>query len=115
AVNSGPCVRLSDSRNCADGNGDAEDLQVMMVHQIAQARFADLIQALELIERKRIAVRHHEPVKENGQTLLAEGFYFANFAQHAAPLRNEKMQAVVGIDVRSDHAIDGTGKSAVQA
>jgi len=51
----------------------------MVIHLVAKSCFSDLIQTLELVEADGITVRHDEPVKENGQALLAERFDFLGF------------------------------------
>ena len=74
-----------------------------------------MVQALKLSKAHGIAVRHDERWNDDRQALLAESLHFANFAQHAAALRNEQVQAVMGIDIGRDHAIHGTRERSIQA
>ena len=47
----------------AHGRGRAERRQVVLIHLVAQARVADLVEAQELIETLGAAVRHDEPME----------------------------------------------------
>src|SRR5258708_39413611 len=93
----------------------AKDLQVMVVNPVAKSRLAGLIQTLELVEADGVTVRHDEPVKENGQTLLAERFDFLGFSEHFRASRNKDLLTVVRIDVRRHKTIDRPGKRSIQA
>ena len=79
-----------------------------MIHLVAQAGFADLIQTLKLVQRHGIAVRHDEPVKDNGQPTLAEGLNFPDFTQNAGPLGNQEVLSIMRIDVGCHHTVHRT-------
>src|SRR5260370_92554 len=85
-----------------------------MIDLIAQPSFTDLVQALELVETGGIAVRHNQAMEKYRQALVAECLDFPNLSQHASPLRNKHVLAVMGVDVRRDHAVDGPGKRSIQ-
>src|SRR5439155_12433963 len=61
-----------------------------------------------------VTVRHDQAMEKYRQALLPESFDSANLAQDPAPLGNEKVLSVVGIHIRCDHAVDGSGKLPVQ-
>ena len=52
----------------------------MIVHLIAKASIAGLVESFELVEAHGITIRHDEAVEDNGQTRLAEGVHFLCFA-----------------------------------
>ena len=79
----------------SDRQRRTEDLEVVVVNLVAKGRFADLIETLELVEAHRVTVRHHEAVKKDGETLLAEGFDFFRFAKDFGSGGDEKVLAVV--------------------
>ena len=68
----------------------------MVVHLIAEARIASLIEALELVEAHGKSVRHEEAVEENGKTRLAESLDFFCLAQNLRACRNQQVLAVMG-------------------
>src|SRR5712692_8088499 len=87
----------------------------MVVNPVAKSRFSDLIQTLELVEADGVTVRHDEPVKENGQALLAEGFDFLGFSEHFRTSRDKDLLTVVRVDVRRHQTIDRPCKRSIQA
>ena len=62
---------------------------------------ADLVEALELVETDGVAVRHDEPVEDNGETCLAGVFHLLRFAKDLRSSGNQQVLAVVRIDDRS--------------
>ena len=71
---------LRNSSQCAEGQGDSENTEIVIVHLIAKASIAGLVKSFELVEAQGITIRHDEAVEENGQTCLAEGVHFLCFA-----------------------------------
>src|SRR6202790_5819700 len=67
------CSALRNGSQCADGQGDSENTEIVIVHLIAKASIAGLVKSFDLVEAQGITVRHDEAVEENGETRLAEG------------------------------------------
>ena len=85
-----------------------------MLTLIAQPGVADLVEALELVEADGIAVRHDEPMEDNGEASLPEGFHLLRFAKNLRSCRNQQVLAVVRVDVVCEQALDGTGELPVE-
>ena len=108
-------IGLRQSSNRTNGKRDSKDLHVVVIDLVTQSGFADLVHALKLIQRHGVPVRHDEPVKHDGEPVLAEVGNALYLAQCTGTLRNEQVLAIAGINVCSQHAIDGTGKGTIQA
>src|SRR5215467_4259500 len=108
-------VGLSESSDGSDCEGHAKHLSIVMVHLIAKTGFANLVQALELVQAQRITIRHYQAVEEDCQAFLAEDADALYFPQYFASLGNQQVLPVVRVHVDRQHAIDRTGKRAVQA
>jgi hypothetical protein len=70
-------------------------LKIVIVHLVAECGFADLIEALELVEADRQAVRHDQSMEYDGKALLAKRLNFLRFAEDLGARRNERMLPVV--------------------
>src|SRR5437870_10907753 len=65
-----------------------------MVDLVPETGLSDLVQALELVERNGVPVRHNDPVEDDGQPLLTEICNRLNLAEDAAALRNQQKLTV---------------------
>jgi len=86
----------------------------MVVNLIAETCVSDLVHSFKLLKADGIPVRHDEPVERNGKACLAKGFNALDFAEDLRAGRNEKLPAVVGVDIVGDQAFDGTSEIAVE-
>ena len=87
----------------------------MVVHLVAEAGLADLVEAFELVQAQRVAVGHDDAVEENGKPFLAEAVHLLDFPEHTGTLRDEEVLAVVGVDIGGHHAVDRAGEVGGQA
>src|SRR6185437_7231558 len=83
-----------------------EDFEIVVVDLIAQTCVANLIHACKLIEAYGIAVRHDEPVKRDGKARLAERFHALGLPQNLRARGDEKVLAVMGVNIVGDEALD---------
>ena len=97
-----------------DRSGRTECRPVVVIHLVAQTRIADLIEAEELIETQRAAVRHQQPVKGHGESRLAERLNGSRLAENACARGNQDVLAAVGVHRVRDQAVDGGGSAAVE-
>ena len=105
---------FGDGADRADGERSAEDAQVVVVDLVAETGVADLVESLKTVEARRVAVRHDQAMKGDGEPRLAEGFDLAGFAEELGSRRNQKMLTVVGIDVVGEKTLDGPGELPVE-
>ena len=96
-------------------SGSSERGPVVVVDLVAQARVADLIEAQELIEAQRAAVRHQEPVKGHGEPRLAQRLNWSRLAENACPRGNQHVLPAVGVHRVRDQAVDGGRSTSVEA
>ncbi len=99
---SGQRARSSTLRNgseCADGQRNSKNAEVVIVDLITKAGIAGLVKALKLVEAQGKAIRHNEAVEQNGETRLAKCIHFFCLAKDLRPCGDEKVLAVMGIDV----------------
>ena len=82
-------VRLRPPRRGRRGEGSAKDAQVVVVNLVAKAGIAGLVETLELVKADGVAVRHEQPMKDDGKTRLTEGFDLARFTENFAARRNQ--------------------------
>jgi hypothetical protein len=75
------CSTFGDRSQSTDGERHSENAEIVVVHLIAQACIANLVETLELIEAYGIAVRHEHSMEYDGQTCLAESVHFLGFAK----------------------------------
>ena len=98
---------LSEAADEADRSGCAERRQVVLVHAVAQARIADLVQPGELVEPVRPAVRHQEPVERDGETRFPEGLDGLRLPRTRAPAGISTCVSAVGVERVRDQAVHG--------
>src|SRR6202000_3067397 len=94
--------RVADLCKVADSSyrqGGAEYLQVVMVDQIAESRFATLVEARELIEIEWVSVRHDAAMKSYEETLLIDGIHRRHGAEATGSLGDQQSLVVMGISV----------------
>jgi hypothetical protein len=82
----------------------------MIVDLVAESGVTDLVEPRKVIEARRVAVRHDETMKKNGEPGLPKTLDLARFAEQLRACRNQKMLAVMGIDIASEKAFDGAGE-----
>src|SRR4029453_1666762 len=72
-----------------DRSRGTERGQIVVVDAIAESRVADLVQANELIESECPAVRHHEAMEGDCQSLLPLRLNRPGFTKDARTSRND--------------------------
>src|SRR4029077_19965418 len=88
---------------------------VVLVHLIAEARIADLVQAHELIEAVGTSVWEHKPTEGNSKPRFAERLDWLRFSQHARTSGNDDVLTVVRVHGVGDETIDRGGHTAVES
>ena len=106
---------LGDGADCTDSQGDAKQSYIVVIDLVAQTGVAGLVESLKPIEAGRVAVRHDQAMKENGEPSLAEALDLAGLAKNLGARRNQNMLAVVGVDIASEKAFDRSGELPVEA
>jgi hypothetical protein len=84
----------------------------MVVYLVLPGGGTGLVEALELIEAYRVAVRHEQAVESHGQAASTERVNLLGVTEHFAPGWNEKALAVVRIDIVGDKAVHGSRETA---
>ena len=114
AAEAGGADELAEPRDQPHGRRRAKRGQVVLVHAIAQARVADLVEPHELVEWIRAPIREHETVKRHGEARLAQGLHRCGLAEHPSARRNQDVLAAVRVDRVGDQTVDGCGRRAVE-
>ena len=81
AVSDAAGSRFGDGADSADGERNAKQSQVVVVDLVAQTGVPDLVESLEMVETRGIAVRHDEAVKGDSEPSLSEVLDLAGFAE----------------------------------
>src|SRR5271157_2494275 len=103
-VAAGRCERAAGSRfanrtDCANGERDAEDAEIVVVDLIAEAGVADLIEPLKPVEADGISIGHEDAVEGHGQTCLAKSIDLLGFAEQLGSRGDQEVLAVVRVNV----------------
>jgi hypothetical protein len=80
----------------------------VVVDLIAEAGITYLVEPLELVQADGITIRHDEAMKRDGEPRLAERIDLLRLTQNLRSGGNQKMLAVVGVNVGCEKAVDGT-------
>src|SRR5260370_37367570 len=91
---------LAGSGNHSQGDRGAEDFQVVVVDLVFQPFFADLVEAVELVEIDRVTIWHNQAVKGDSHApLLAESrrANLLRFAEYKRSLVDDDVLMVVRI------------------
>src|SRR6266478_6825722 len=107
-------ANLRHGSECANRQRGAEDAEIVLVDLIPQAGITYLVEPLELIQADGITVRHDEAMKHDGKPRLAERIDLLRLTQNLRSGGNQKMLAVVGVNVGSEKAFDGTRELPVE-
>src|ERR1700694_5788955 len=99
---------------CANRERGAEDAEIVVVDLIPQAGIAYLVEPLELIQADGITIRHDEAGEGDGKPRLGERIDLLHLTQNLRSSGNQKMLAVVGVNVVCEKAFDGTGELPVE-
>jgi hypothetical protein len=86
-----------------------------MINFVLETSFANLVQALELIEVNGVAVRHDEPMKDHSQARLPEALDPLRLSHDFCAGRDEQALSVVRVDAIGHHANDRTAEVTVQS
>src|SRR5882757_6202680 len=84
--------------------------EIVVVDLIPQAGITYLVEPLELIQADRITIRHDEAVEGDSKPRLAERIDLLRLTENLRSSGNQKMLAVVGVNVGCEKAFDGTGE-----
>src|SRR4030095_11692142 len=88
-------VGLSEPSDRSDCERHTKHLSIVMVDLIAKTGFADLVQALKLVQVHEITIRHYHAMEEDCQAFLAEHGNALYFAEHPGSLGNQQVLSVV--------------------
>jgi len=86
----------------------------MIVDLVFQSGGTSLVEPFELIEAYGVAIWHEEAMEGNGQAALPERVNLLGFTEDLAPGWNEKVLAIVGIDIIGHQATDRSSEAAVE-
>ena len=92
-------------------------MEIVIVHFIFQALFANLVKAMKLVQVNGVAVRHNHPVEDNGHAALlakSRGTDLAGLPQHNRPIWDEHMLVIVRVNGIGDQYLDRADSIAVQ-
>ena len=92
------------NRGCRSERG-----QVVVVHLVAEAGVADLIESEELIEAVRAAVWHQQAMEGHGQPRLSERLDRLRFTENARAGGNQHLPSRVRIERIRDETVHGRG------
>jgi hypothetical protein len=70
----------------------------VLIHLVAKAGVADLIQPEELVQTLRASIRHHQTMERHRQARLAQRLDGTRLAQNPCAGRNDDVLSAVGID-----------------
>ena len=82
--------------------------EIVVVYFVAKGSLPNLIQPLELIECYGESIGHDEPMKEDGEALLAKRLHLFRFAQNLCSGWNQNVLAIVRVNIICHEAIYGT-------
>ena len=105
---------LGQSADQADRGRRSERGQVVLVHLVAQAGVADLIESEELVEAVRAAVGHQQAMERHGEPRLAERLHGLRFAENPRAGGNQHLPSRVRVERVRDEAVHGRRARAIQ-
>jgi hypothetical protein len=94
----------------ADRERRTEHLQVVAVDAVLEPGLADLVQALELLERERAAIGQHQPMETDSQPGVAPSGHRGRTPQQARSGGNHQTLSAMGEHGRGDEDVHGPEK-----
>jgi len=89
--------------------------QVVMVHLVAEAGVADLIESEELVEAVRAAVRHQQAVERHSEPRFAKGLDRLRFSENSCAGGDKHLPARMRVERIGHETVHRRGARAIQS
>ena len=115
AIQSSTSQVLGQAADQSDRRRGSERGQVVMVHLVAEAGVADLIESEELVEAVRAAVRHQQAVEGHGEPRFAERLDGLRFAENPRAGGNQHLPSRMRVERIGHETVHRRGARAIQS